>query len=178
MTHNEWSQITQPALSAVFQTLLPSPGNTTAVTVEIWASVLCWCCRTKGTTVRWESRNLIFTAARLLVKIYLCKYNYWLGFILVSVFQPSDLCQYKAFVMGVMFPLFKSKKTYFFLDWACQQKKTDLAQFNRFSTAEGQLISGHETSQQQGREDISQRDNMNRHMTAVTGKIAYINSAK
>lgn len=49
----------------VFRTLLPSPGSTVAV--EIWASVLCWCCRTEtipleGTTVCWDGRNLIFVA--------------------------------------------------------------------------------------------------------------------
>lgn len=90
----------------------------------------------------------------------------------MSVFQPSDLCQYKACVVGVMFPLFKCKKT-----GHVSRKSCDLAQFNQFSTAEGQLISGHVTSQQQGREDISQQgyDNMNGHMTAVTGKIAYMN---
>lgn len=37
------SQITEPALSPVLQTLLLLSGNTVAVTAEMWASVLCWC---------------------------------------------------------------------------------------------------------------------------------------
>lgn len=183
MTHNEWSAVPNHTASTV-----PGLSNTAAFAWKYSSSH----CRNLGISVgaaglkqfllkeqqcAGRFRNWIFMAAKLvLVKkrqnSLMQTHNYRLSFILVSVFQASDLCQCKVFVVCVVFPPFKHKKVFF--TWDVSWKVCDLAQCNEFSTVEGQLVSGHITSQQHGTEDMSRQgyDNMNWQMRAVAKKSA------
>lgn len=57
---------TASTVPTVFQTLLHSPGNTVAVTAEIWASVLCWCCMTRNNS-SWSFRHQTFVSVTSLL---------------------------------------------------------------------------------------------------------------